>query len=142
MASLKLVLTFKINNVMVTFKGFSTVDQVRAPYTLVDRDLVKRDLLNTFYTRKGERVMRPNYGSSIWDLLMNPEDTLTRSEIEDDIRAIIEAEPRANHVETTMIFSDQALRIEITIQYVATGDKDSLYLEYVREATAAADNIG
>lgn len=127
---------------MVTFKGFSTVDRVRAPYTVVDRELVKRDLLNTFYTRKGERVMRPNYGSNIWDLLMNPEDTLTRSEIEEDIRAIIDAEPRANHVETTMIYSDQALRIEVTIQYVATGDKDSLYLEYVRQATAAADNIG
>lgn len=127
---------------MVTFKGFSTVDRVRAPYTLVDRDLVKRDLLNTFYTRKGERVMRPNYGSSIWDLLMNPEDTLTRSEIEEDIRAIVDAEPRVKHVETTMIFSDQALRIEVTIQYVATGDTDSLYLEYVREATAAADSIG
>lgn len=127
---------------MATFKGFSTVDRVRAPYTLVDRELVKRNLLNTFYTRKGERLMRPGYGSNIWDLLMNPEDTLTRSEIEEDVKRIIDAEPRVNYVDTVMIYSDQALRIEVTIQYVETGDTDSLYLEYVRQATAAADEMG
>lgn len=127
---------------MVTFKGFSTVDRVRAPYTLDDMDLVKRNLLNTFYTRKGERVMRPAYGSDIWDLLMNPEDTLTRAEIEEDVKRIINAEPRVRHIETVMFYSDQALRIEVTIQYVQTGDQDSLYLEYVRQATSASDDMG
>jgi len=50
------------------FKGFSTVNKVKAPYTLTDMALVKQDLLNEFNTRKGERVMRPNFGSIIWDL--------------------------------------------------------------------------
>ena len=67
---------------MAKIKGLSTVDKVRAPYTLVDSALVKRDLLNTFYTKKGERLMRPNYGSIIWDLLMNPED-IWKSEMTD-----------------------------------------------------------
>ena len=41
------------------FRGFSTVDKVKAPYQ--DIELVKRDLLNEFYNlAKGERVMRPN----------------------------------------------------------------------------------
>ena len=127
---------------MVTFKGFSTINKVRAPYTLDDIELVKRDLLNTFYTRKGERVMRPTYGSNIWDLLMNPEDTLTRAEIEEDVKRIIDAEPRVRLIETVMFYSDQALRIEVTIEYVQTGDQDSLYLEYVRQATSASDDIG
>lgn len=127
---------------MVTFKGFSTIDKVRAPYTVNDMDLVKRDLLNTFYTRRGERLMRPSYGSNIWDLLMNPEDTLTRAEIEEDVKRIIDAEPRVRHIETVMFYSDQALRIEVTIEYIQTGDQDSLYLEYVRQATSASDDIG
>lgn len=127
---------------MVTFKGFSTIDKVRAPYTVNDMDLVKRDLLNTFYTRRGERLMRPSYGSNIWDLLMNPEDTLTRAEIEEDVKRIIDAELRVRHIETVMFYSDQALRIEVTIEYIQTGDQDSLYLEYVRQATSASDDIG
>ena len=44
---------------MAKFLGLNTVDRVRAPFTLVDSDLVKRDLMNEFYTKKGERVMRP-----------------------------------------------------------------------------------
>ena len=56
----------------ILFKGFSTADKIRAPYTLVDSELVKRDLLNQLYTKKGERVMRPEYGTIIYDLLMDP----------------------------------------------------------------------
>ena len=70
------------------FKGFSTVNKVKAPYTLTDMALVKQDLLNEFNTRKGERVMRPNFGSIIWDLLMNPDDSFTTDEIKLDIERI------------------------------------------------------
>ena len=62
----------QINNSMARLLGFSTVDKVKAPYSLVDGDVIVRDLLNEFYTKKGERLMRPNFGSVIWDLLMNP----------------------------------------------------------------------
>ncbi len=55
------------------FRGFSTVDKVKAPFALSDMDLVKRDLLNEFNNRKGERVMRQNFGCIVWELLMNPE---------------------------------------------------------------------
>ena len=80
-----------INTCMATlFKGFSTVDKVRAPYTLTDADLVKRDLLNHFYTRIGERVMRPTFGSVIWDYLMEPEDPETQEKF---IQAQMKAHP-------------------------------------------------
>ena len=93
------------------FRGFSTVDKIRAPYTLEGRDLVKRDLLNTFYTRKGERLMRPEYGSVIWDILMNPDDTVTEKEIRDDVLRIIDADPRVDHLRTTIIYMDHTIRL-------------------------------
>ena len=84
-----------INTCMATlFKGFSTVDKVRAPYTLTDADLVKRDLLNHFYTRIGERIMRPTFGSVIWDYLMEPEDPETQEIIKEDIERIVKTDPR------------------------------------------------
>jgi phage baseplate assembly protein W len=115
------------------FKGFSTVDRIRAPYTLDGRDLVKRDLLNTFYTKKGERVMRPEYGSIIWDLLMNPDDTATEKEIRDDVDRIIESDPRVDLLNTTIIYMDHTIRLEIALRYVLLNDSDTLYLEYTRE---------
>lgn len=115
------------------FKGFSTVDRIRAPYTLEGRDLVKRDLLNTFYTKKGERLMRPNYGSVIWDLLMNPDDTATEKEIRDDVDRIIDSDPRVDLLDTVIIYMDHTIRIEINLKYVLLNDSDTLYLEYTRD---------
>lgn len=115
------------------FRGFSTVDRIRAPYTLDGRDLVKRDLLNTFYTKKGERVMRPEYGSIIWDILMNPDDTVTEKEIREDVLRIIDGDPRVDHLKTTIIYMDHTIRLEIDLRYVLLNDSDILYLEYTRE---------
>ncbi len=115
------------------FRGFSTVDRIRAPYTLEGRDLVKRDLLNTFYTKKGERPMRPEYGSIIWDLLMNPDDTATEKEIREDVLRIIDTDPRVDHLRTTIIYMDHTIRLEIDLKYVLLNDSDILYLEYIRE---------
>ena len=123
-----------INTCMATlFKGFSTVDRIRAPYTLEGRDLVKRDLLNTFYTKKGERLMRPNYGSVIWDLLMNPDDTASEKEIRDDVDRIIDSDPRVDLLDTVIIYMDHTIRIEINLKYVLLNDSDTLYLEYTRD---------
>jgi phage baseplate assembly protein W len=115
------------------FRGFSTIDRIRAPYTLEGQDLVKRDLLNTFYTKKGERVMRPEYGSIIWDLLMNPDDTATEREMRDDVIRIIDADPRVEHLSTTIIQMDHTIRLEINLRYVLLNNEDILYLEYVKE---------
>ena len=123
-----------INTCMATiFKGFSTVDQVRAPYTLTDIDLVKRDLLNEFYTRKGERVMRPNFGCIVHDLLMNPEDTFTEEELREDILRIVNKEPRVEFLDMNIYSVDHALRVELHLQFVVLDEEDTLYLEFTRE---------
>jgi phage baseplate assembly protein W len=115
------------------FRGFNTIDKIRAPYTLEGQDLVKRDLLNTFYTKKGERVMRPEYGSIIWDILMNPDDSATERDIRDDVIRIIDADPRVEHLYTTIIHMDHTIRIEINLKFVVLNNSDILYLEYNRE---------
>lgn len=124
---------------MAKFRGLSTVDKIRAPYTLVDNELVKRDLLNTFYTKKGERVMRPNYGSIIWDLLMNPEDSLTNSEIIEDIKKIIDADPRVEYVDATIFTLEYAIRIEVVLKMLPFNNVDTLYLEYTRNIIEGVD---
>lgn len=115
------------------FRGFSTVDKVKAPFGLSDIELVKRDLLNEFYTRKGERVMRPNFGSIIWDLLMNPEDTFTIDEIRDDIERIVAKEQRVQLLDVNIFTSDHSVRAEVELNYVILNSKDTLFLEFTTE---------
>lgn len=128
-----------INTCMATlFKGFSTVDKVRAPYTLTDADLVKRDLLNHFYTRIGERIMRPTFGSVIWDYLMEPEDPETQEIIKEDILRIVKSDPRVEFLSTKLLVLDHTIQAEVQIKYKLLNSSDTLFLEYVTTSTDEA----
>ncbi len=125
-----------INTCMATiFKGFSTVDKVRAPYTLTDAELIKRDLLNHFYTRIGERVMRPTFGSVIWDYLMEPEDPETQEIIKEDIERIVNSDPRVEFEDTILTILDHTIQAEVKIRYRLLNSSDALFLEYVTTNT-------
>ena len=125
-----------INTCMATlFKGFSTVDKVRAPYTLTDADLVKRDLLNHFYTRIGERIMRPTFGSVIWDYLMEPEDPETQEIIKEEI---VKSDPRVEFLSTKLLVLDHTIQAEVQIKYKLLNSSDTLFLEYVTTSTDEA----
>ena len=52
------------------YKGFSTIGKIRPPYTVTNGEAVKIDLLNELYTRRGERVMRPKFGTTIYDIIL------------------------------------------------------------------------
>jgi phage baseplate assembly protein W len=131
---LKLCLNIWINMGMATiFKGFSTVNKVRAPYSLTDINLVKQDLLNEFNTRLGERVMLPNFGSIIWDLLMNPEDGFTEQDVREDIERIVGKDSRVELVNITVFRSDHAIRAEVELRFVILKTSDTLYLEFTQE---------
>jgi phage baseplate assembly protein W len=120
---------------MAKFIGFNTIGKVKAPYTLTDAELIKRDLLNQFYTKLGERVMRPNYGSIIWDLLMDPSTPDLDRRVQKDIEKIIGSEPRAELLDTKLFILDHTIRAEIDIKILPNGDPEQLYLEYKRELT-------
>ena len=53
---------------MTTFVGFNTQNQYKK-FTLLDFELIKRDLLNAFNIRKGQLPGRPDYGTILWDYL-------------------------------------------------------------------------
>lgn len=115
------------------YKGFSTVGKVRAPYTLIDGELIKADLLNELYTKRGERLMRPTYGTRIWDILMNPLDQYVVAEIKEDIERIVEKDLR---VELTDIFTevlDHTIRITLHLKFKPYLSEDTLFVEYARE---------
>jgi phage baseplate assembly protein W len=57
---------------MALFAGFSTKNKKAINHVLTDKDLVVEDLMNHIMTRKGERVMLPNYGSIIHDMIFEP----------------------------------------------------------------------
>ena len=123
-----------INTSMATiFRGFTTFDKNKAPFTLSDEELIKRDLLNHFYTRRGERFMRPNFGSMIHDIIMNPLDAMTESDVREDIERIIETDSRVRLDDIRMLVEDHTVRCEVDISFNVLRTSDTLYLEFINE---------
>ena len=114
------------------FKGFSTVDKNRAPYTLTDTNLIKRDLLNHFYTKRGERIMRPSFGSIIWDMLMEQDSPTLQEDIKDDIKRIVDLDPRVTLENTILYINDQTIRAEVEVKYYNLDQAETLFLEFDR----------
>lgn len=117
---------------MATYIGFSTVGRDTGPFTLTDIDLVKQDLLNALTTARGERVMRPEWGTIIYDLLMDPFDDSTREGILNDVRRIIDSEPRVELMNIDSTESEHAIRVDIELLFTPQDVVDVLRVEYDR----------
>lgn len=118
---------------MAKLLGFTTVDRVKAPYSVTGKDAVVQDLLNEFYCRKGERVMRPAYGSIVWDLLMDPASADVESQVKTDVSRILNKDPRVKELETRVIMFEHGIRVDVKIQILPFGSTETLYLEYVND---------
>lgn len=117
----------------VTYIGFSTVDRLSAPWDLQDIELVKRDLLNALLTPQGERVMRPSFGTRIFDLLMDPFDDITRDAIVEDVERVISGDPRVTVVDVEVAELDHTIRVGAVLQFVPQQVEEQLFIEYQKQ---------
>jgi len=113
--------------------GFSTYGKRTPPYTEEGIELAKQDLLFAFHTRLGERVMRPNFGTIIFDLLFEPFDNATKEAIYEDAIRIVNEDPRFNIVEVQARELEQTVRLDVVLRYVPLDIVDSLAIEYDRQ---------
>lgn len=86
--------------VMGLYRGFSSYEyQKSKTFKLTDVELVKLDLLNHIFTRRGERVMMPTFGTRIPDMIFEPLDQPTVDVIRDDLEAVFRFDPRVQLLE-------------------------------------------
>lgn len=98
------------------FSGFSSENYNKE--VLYDVELISRDLQNHFYTKRGERVMNPEFGTIIWDMVFEPYSDYVQSVVREDVIRVIESEPRVDLRELTVSNFDHGIIIEATIYYV------------------------
>jgi len=115
------------------YKGFSTFQRLAPPFTLTNIDLVKQDLLNTFHTPKGDRVMLPEFGSNIPKYMFDPFDDLTEQAIIEDARNVIDSDPRVAMQSINVTEFQYGLRIEIVLLFTPSNVVDSLYVNFIRD---------
>ena len=122
---------------IATYKGFSTVNNDFGNSKLTDTDLIKRDLLNHFAVRKGEKLMNGEFGTSLRDLIMDPLTDETKAIVIQEVNAVIEADPRVRSEGITLDEYESGLGIEMIVRYVLDNQVENLVVRFDRPDDAA-----
>ena len=124
---------------MITYRGFSTINNPKK-YNLTDYELAKRDLLNYFHIRKGEKLMNPNFGTIIWDMLFEPLTEDTQQVITNDITRIVTYDPRLAVGQVAVTQQDNGFLVQLTLSYIPTDQTDTINLSFDRTSKALTTN--
>jgi len=119
---------------MALYKGISFKNwQINKSFKLTDVELVKRDLMNHIFTRRGERVGQRGFGTIIQDLLFEPLDDNTVVLVSDQVRAVINYDPRVtllteNDFVVRVDFDNSRIVVAARLYYVELGLYDIFHI--------------
>jgi len=110
---------------MPTFIGFNTQNQYKK-FTLVDGELIKRDLLNAFNITQGQLPGRPGYGTTLWDFLFENQDQTTMAAILREVQRVAGGDPRVYLSDVNVYPQENGVLIELEVQFVPNTDAQLL----------------
>lgn len=102
---------------MTTFIGFNTINQY-GKFTLLDFELIKRDLANAFNIQQGQLPGRPAYGTTIWSFVFENQSAEVQNAILAEIQRVVAQDPRIVVTQANLYPQDNGLLIEVEIQTV------------------------
>lgn len=113
------------------YKGFSSFEFERIKtFNVYDVELVKLDILNHIFTRRGSRVMMPNFGTLIPQLAFEPLDNQTLEVLTDELQTVFDYDPRVELVDLNVnpSFDTNAVTVSARLYYVELDTVDIMNL--------------
>jgi phage baseplate assembly protein W len=124
---------------MTTFVGFNTQNQYKK-FTLVDFELVKRDLLNAFNIRQGQLPGRPAYGTILWDYLFENQVDAVQQGIINEVQRVAGGDPRVFISNINVYPQENGMLIELEIQTVG-GVNAEIFSVFFNQTTRSASYV-
>lgn len=99
------------------------------PAEATDEELIKFSLIQILMTGRGERVMRPDFGSGAWTWIFENNDEVFAELIRADVMATIaKFEPRVIVQDIVVDRNESEVVVEIVYIVIATQQQDSVEL--------------
>ena len=114
------------------YKGFSTFNRSKR-FSVGDYDIVKQDLFNHFNIRKGEKLMNPNFGTMIWDMIFEPFTSEIKEAITDEVKLICSYDPRIVLEQCVVDQYEFGINLTLSVRFLATNEIDRLNMMFDRE---------
>ena len=124
---------------MTTFVGFNTQNQYKK-FTLVDFELIKRDLLNAFNIRQGQQPGRPGYGTILWNYLFDNQTDTVQQGIINEVQRVAGGDPRVFISNINVYPQQNGMLIELEIQTVGGVDAQILSV-FFNQVTRSASYV-
>ena len=107
-------------------------------FRTLDTQLVIQDLLNAFNIRKGQKVGQPNYGTTIWDYVFDPNTEDIQFAIQNEVRRVISLDPRIQVNTVNAYPKENGILIEVEIA-VSPFNEASLLSVFFNSASNTAN---
>jgi phage baseplate assembly protein W len=124
---------------MPTFVGFNTIGRARN-FTLTDRDLVIRDLLNALNIQQGEVPGRPQVGTLIWSFLFENQTPETVANMLAEMQRVAGQDPRIFLQDANVYPQQNGILIELLVQIRPSTETELLNI-FFNQQTRRASNI-
>jgi len=121
---------------MALYKGFSLQNyNTKGSFSVTDLALVKRDILSHIWTRKGERVMMPDFGTTLMDIVFEPLDHTSVTTVREELQAVIEQDPRVEllQLDVQPLYSTNSIVAIINLLYIELNTVDTINLNIIFE---------
>lgn len=146
---------------MATFIGFNTqnIDQVRTSalvsgadggtgsitnsikttrkFRTVDSQLVIQDLINALNIPQGQKPGRPDYGTTLWGFVFEPNTLDVQIQIENEIRRIATQDPRLVLNSVVSYPQDNGVLVEVEFAITPFNDVEQLSIMFDQNTTRA-----
>lgn len=120
---------------MATYYGFNTINQDKK-FRLVDTELVKRDILNSLMIKQGEKPGNPTYGTSIWNIVFEPQTESVMRDIEQELTRTVEQDPRVRLNRANIYPEENGVLIELEVTIIPTTEQQRLTLFFDQNSQA------
>lgn len=103
------------------YKGISTKNYLKTgSLALTDLELVKEDILNHIWTRKGERVYMPDFGTIIPDIVFEALDNITIDLVKKELLDVVNQDPRVDLINMNVqpYYSKNTILAKIDLYFI------------------------
>lgn len=121
---------------MSTYKGLSTYNRYKK-FRLTDFDLAKQDLFNHFHIRKGEKLMNPEFGTIIWNILFEPFTEEIKTAIIEDVKNVANYDPRITVNDIEIVQYEYGIQITLDLTYDPTDQRDIMKMRFDQNKNSA-----
>lgn len=113
------------------YRGFNSKN-TKNGFKQYDVELIKQDLLNHFQIRKGQKLMNPQFGTDIWDMVFEPMTDANMELIKEDVKAIVNRDPRIIVNDVLIDSTEKGIRVDVELTFIQLNITEQLSLSFNR----------